>query len=440
MKLSNKYFYSRHNFELKRYLNEGSSLHIINSNSKEKINENYSTKLFVDQTNQKGSINRLKSTNKLYNNIIITDLFETLEDNYQFLELIIQNLNSNGKLVLTSVNTKYKPIYLLLEKLGLKDKNLKHSYIHNLRIKNFITASGFEYINTYSKQILPFRLLGVGTLLNKIFEIILYKFNFGIRTYTIFRFKEEKIKKFSKSIIIPAKNEAGNLPSLVDRIPKFNNCQLIISCGQSEDNTLQVAKNISKNNNFFEINVIEQTGKGKANAVWESFEFVRGDIVAILDADISVDPETLTDFFKIIESNNADFVNGTRLIYEMEDGAMRFINKVGNRIFQFVISFILNIKLTDSLCGTKVFKKELIKIIYWWQDTFKLNDPFGDFDMLFSAAFSGQKIVDFPIRYKSRTYGTTQISRFKDGYKLIKYLCFSSLLFMTSSSNREKNF
>jgi len=140
----------------------------------------------------------------------------------------------------------------------------------------------------------------------------------------------------------------------------------------------------------------------------------------------------LSQFFQIIDNNYADFVNGSRLIYEMEEGAMRITNKFGNRLFQFLISQVTKTHLTDSLCGTKVFKRDLIEKIFWWQKTFNLNDPFGDFDMIFSAAYSGQKIVELPISYKERRYGTTQISRFKDGYKLLVYLLSSFRIFNTS--------
>ena len=158
----------------------------------------------------------------------------------------------------------------------------------------------------------------------------------------------------------------------------------------------------------------------------------KGEVIAILDADISVEPETLSQFFEIIDNNYADFVNGSRLIYEMEEGAMRSINKFGNRLFQFLISQVTKTHLTDSLCGTKVFKRELIEKIFWWQKTFNLNDPFGDFDMIFTASYTGQKVAEYPVKYKARTYGKTQISRFKDGYKLIKYFLKSFVVFNTS--------
>ncbi len=219
---------------------------------------------------------------------------------------------------------------------------------------------------------------------------------------------------------------------LISRIPKFSETEIILSIGNSKDRTLEVANEIKDNNTDFEIQVIEQTGIGKANAVWEAAEVSKGDVLAILDSDISVDPEELEHFFEIIEKNFADFVNGTRLIYEMEKGSMRFINKIGNRFFQYFIGKIINEPITDSLCGTKVFKKNLIKNINWWQQTYRMHDPFGDFDLLFAASYSGAKILEYPIHYRARKYGVTQISRFKDGFKLIRYLIKSFIVINTS--------
>ena len=142
----------------------------------------------------------------------------------------------------------------------------------------------------------------------------------------------------------------------------------------------------------------------------------------------------MDNFFEIIDNNYGDFVNGTRLIYQMEKGAMRLINLIGNRLFQNIVSIIAKRQLTDSLCGTKVFKKDLIMKLNWWQKTNKLHDPFGDFDLIFTAAYFSEKIIELPIHYKSRTYGKTQISRFRDGYKLIKYL-FKSFFIFSSSKN-----
>lgn len=432
MKFSNYIFYKRHNLELERFLYGNESLHIINIKSREKINERFSNKYFYDTSNEQISVNELKRYKKKFDVIVVTDVIELVDDLNSLIIQLSNILKNDGKLIISSINTKFNLIIKIFEFFKLKDLNTRLSYTHNQKIKYILYGYNFEFINTYTKQIFPFSLFGLGNVVNKIFEVLFFKFNIGIKTYTVFRKKSYKFKNLAKTIIIPAKNEAGNLNKLVSRIPKFTNSQIIISCGESEDNTFEVANQIKKFNPKLNIHVFTQSGKGKANAIWESFKFVKGELIAILDADISVDPETLIDFYKIIEENNADFVNGTRLVYQMEKGSMRYLNKIGNRLFQSMISFVIKNPLTDSLCGTKVFKKDLINKIFWWQDTFEIFDPFGDFDLLFTAAYSGQKIVEYPVHYRSRIYGKTQISRFKDGFSLLIYFIKSLLAFSAS--------
>lgn len=428
--LSNKEFYLRHNKELEKYLIGENSLHIINLNSKIKITEDFSEKLFIDL--KKDYFNELKIIKKKYDLIILTDVVEVCDDLYSLFNYLNHALNTNGKLILSSINTKWGLVVKILEKFKLKDSNIQFSYIHQNKIQNIICGVGFEFIKSSSRQIYPFKIFGIGSLLNKILEAIFYKLNLGIKTYIIFR-KIEVNKTFcSRTIIIPAKNEEGNLDELFNRIPNKEKSEIIFSIGNSKDSTLLVANKIKNNNLDIKIKVIEQSGSGKANAVWEAFKYVNSETIAILDADISVEPESLEGFFEIIENNYADFVNGTRLIYEMEKDAMRYINKIGNIFFQFLISLIIKKKLTDSLCGTKVFKKNFIDKVIWWQEKYKLKDPFGDFDLLFTAALTGEKIIEYPIHYKSRKYGSTQISRFRDGYKLITYLVKSFVVFNTT--------
>jgi hypothetical protein len=351
---------------------------------------------------------------------------------YTFLSEVTNALTDDGKLVISSINSKYSLFFKVFELLKIKDSNKNNSYIHLKKIQNITNGVGLEYQKYYTKQFLPFKFFYIGNIINKVLEILFSPFNLGIKTYMIFRPLNREGKLLSKSIIIPAKNEEGNLKELVSRIPKFKNTEIIFSYGQSEDNTLKVMNEISEMNSNFLFKTIVQSKTGKANAVWEALSVVENEVIAILDADISVEPETLIDFFQIIEKNSADFVNGTRLVYEMDKKSMRFINKIGNRFFQYFISKIINEPLTDSLCGTKVFKKKYVEDLYRWQKIIGVKDPFGDFDLIFSAAYSGQKIVELPISYKERRYGTTQISRFKDGYKLLLYLFASFRIFNTS--------
>ena len=239
----------------------------------------------------------------------------------------------------------------------------------------------------------------------------------------------------SKSIIIPAKNEEKNLDPLLSRIPNFESkYEIIIICAESQDNTVKKAYEIQNRLSELDIKVMIQESKGKGGAVFEALKITNGELIAILDSDISVDPETLTDFFQILEYGNGDFVNGTRFIYKKQYGAMRNLNSLGNIFFQAIISLVINAKLSDSLCGTKVFKKSQVKKILEWQKLLKIKDPFGDFDFIFSAAFSGNKIVEYPIHYRARVYGSTQISRFKDGFRLLFYFINSFIIFNSSKN------
>lgn len=430
LKISNKTFYYRHKQEIEKYLENKNSLHILNVSSKNKLISTKNKKIFLDPSTSNNV--PILEKNKKYERIIITDILENHDDMYTFLSEVTNALTDDGKLVISSINSKYSLFFKVFELLKIKDSNKNNSYIHLKKIQNITNGVGLEYQKYYTKQFLPFKFFYIGNIINKVLEILFSPFNLGIKTYMIFRPLNREGKLLSKSIIIPAKNEEGNLKELVSRIPKFKNTEIIFSYGQSEDNTLKVMNEISEMNSNFLFKTIVQSKTGKANAVWEALSVVENEVIAILDADISVEPETLIDFFQIIEKNSADFVNGTRLVYEMDKKSMRFINKIGNRFFQYFISKIINEPLTDSLCGTKVFKKNYVEDLYRWQKIIGVKDPFGDFDLIFSAAYSGQKIVELPISYKERRYGTTQISRFKDGYKLLLYLFASFRIFNTS--------
>tara|TARA_B100000965_G_C19577746_1_gene752093 strand:+ start:497 stop:1801 length:1305 start_codon:yes stop_codon:yes gene_type:complete len=434
MKLSNKIFYLRHDLELKKYMHNRNSLHIVNSQSIDKIFNQSDNIVYLDLNNL-NNLENLKIKTR-YERIILTDVVENHHDLYSLLIAVQKLLENDGKLIMSSLNTKYFFIAKIFEKFKLKDSYDTNSYINIKKVNRISNGVGLEYQKYYTKQIFPFKLFYFGNILNKFLETLLFRFNFGIKSYMIFRPISEKKVYQSKSIIIPAKNEEGNLEELISRIPNFENTEIIFAYGKSHDKTLNVMQEIMNSNKNFKFKLIKQTKTGKANAVWEALRLVENDLIAILDADISVEPELLNDFFEIIENNRSDFVNGTRLIYDMEKNSMRFLNKLGNRFFQFFISRIIKESLTDSLCGTKIFKRSNLNDLYFWQKHTKLIDPFGDFDLLFSAAFMGQKIVELPVNYKERKYGQTQISRFRDGFKLLKYLLRSFIVFNTSRNDK----
>jgi len=230
---------------------------------------------------------------------------------------------------------------------------------------------------------------------------------------------------FTVSIVIPSRNERGNIENLIKRIPRFGKSQEIIFIeGGSTDGTLEEIKRIAAEYPDKNIKWIGQECKGKGDAVRKGFEMASGEILMILDADLSVSPEELPVFCEALKSRRGEFINGTRLVYPMEKGAMRFLNKLGNKFFAFMLSWVLGQKLTDTLCGTKVLFKKDYEKIKENRKFFGDFDPFGDFDLLFGAAKLGLKISEAPVHYMARTYGKTNISRFRDGWLLLKMTLF----------------
>ena len=145
----------------------------------------------------------------------------------------------------------------------------------------------------------------------------------------------------------------------------------------------------------------------------------------ILDADLSVAPEDLPRFYEARHSGKADFVNGVRLVYPMEERAMRFLNQLGNKFFSLAFSWLLGQSVKDSLCGTKVLSRSDYAVIAANRAYFGEFDPFGDFDLLFGAAKYNLKILDLPIRYRERRYGATNIQRWSHGLLLLRMVVYA---------------
>ena len=433
-KINSTEFYSRQNQEIKRFLNiEKKTLHIC-------INQD---NLFLDKEkldvlaleNQKDVIQSIFKLEKKYDLIIITDLFEVSSDIYELLKTTRDKLNNNGKILISTINPKWRSVLRFSEIINIKKQIRKSSNTKLKKIVSSARSSGLELNYFYTKQIFPFKLLGFGRVLNKALELIFFKFNLGIKSYILFSNITFLKTEMSKSVIVPAKNESKNLEILFESFPKLSSLnEIILICAESKDNTFEMGKDISKKKSDLKIKVIEQESKGKAGAVFEALEHTTGELIAILDSDISVEPETLPSFFEIIESGHGDFVNGTRLIYPIENKSMRFLNRLGNKFFKFAVSSVIRNPLSDSLCGTKVFRRSHINRIISWRKDLNNLDPFGDFDFLFSAAYYGEKISEYPVHYKARIYGKTQINRFRDGFKLIYYF-FKSFSKFNSSIN-----
>ena len=244
--LPNKEFYKRHNKELERFLIGENSLHIINVKSQNKINEEFSNKLYINLNSEYKT--KLKNIKEKYSTVVLTDIAEITQDLFLILKTIEEILTPNGKLVISSINTKWGLALKFFEYFNFKDSNEKFSYIHNKELQNIATGLGFEFLEATSRQYIPFKILGLGSFLNKILESTFYFFNFGIKTYIVFRKNTFLESQLNRSIIIPAKNEEGNLEILFERIPNKEKSEVIFSIGESKDRTLEVANNIKLRN------------------------------------------------------------------------------------------------------------------------------------------------------------------------------------------------
>lgn len=359
--------------------------------------------------------------------IIISDLLTSLWDIQSLFKNIRKYSSPNVKIIISTYNYLWEPTLRFGELLHLKAKQPLQNWLAIKDICNILYLEDFEIIRIENKLLFP-----------KYVPIINLIFNTLLANLPIFRSLDLihlitarpinfKPREYSVSIVIPARNESGNIENAIKRLPDFGEHQEIIFIeGNSSDDTYEEMLRVKSLYKEKDIKVLKQTGKGKGSAVREAFEKATSDILMILDADLTTPPEDLPKFYDALKNNKGEFINGCRLVYPMEKEAMRLLNYIGNKFFGMFFSFMLRQRLKDTLCGTKVlFKKDYEKIIQN-RKYFGDFDPFGDFDLLFGAAKLNLKITEVIVRYREREYGTTQIKRFSHGWLLIRMSLFAA--------------
>ncbi len=360
--------------------------------------------------------------------IVIADTIGMFEDIDDTLRLVHQLCEPSTRIIIAYYSQLWEPILKLGELLKLKSRQTEINYIATADFVNLMDLADLEVISHEQRQRIPMRWFRIGPLVNRFIAPLPGIRKLGLRTYLVGRpVRLFPDRKFSASILIPCRNERGNIENAILRMPRFGTSQEILFVeGNSSDGTFEECERVrDAYKDSWNIKVLKQDGKGKGDAVRKGFAAATGDVLMILDADLTMPPETLPKYHAVIESGKAEFVNGTRLIYPMENEAMRPLNLIANRCFAYLFSYLVNTRLTDTLCGTKVLMRRDYEALARERGYFGNFDPFGDFDLIFGAAKQNLKIIETPIHYKARTFGETQISRFRDGWLLLKMVWFA---------------
>jgi SAM-dependent methyltransferase len=359
--------------------------------------------------------------------VVLSNAVGDLIDVQRVLSSLRALCHDRTRLVVTDFNYLWGPAVRLAEALGLKPRQREQNWLQLGDLENLLALTGFDAIKSGRDLLLPAPVPVLADIVNDWMSSIPGVSRLTANALIVARpAPAPPARDFKVSVIVACKDERGNIEELVRTVPKMGlGTELIFVDGRSQDGTVEeiercIARRGELNPALDDVRVLVQRGKGKGDAVRLGFCEARGDVLMILDADITVRSEDLPKFYRALVDGKGEFINGTRLVYPMEDQAMRFLNLLGNHFFGRLFSWLLDQRLTDTLCGTKVLFKRDYERIEAGRAFFGDFDPFGDFDLLFGAAKQNLKICEVPIRYRNREYGEIKIDRFKHGALLLK--------------------
>ena len=361
--------------------------------------------------------------------IVVVDTLGALDDCQAMFENLHDLCTRETRLVVGYFSHLWYPALKSAEAVGLKMPQPPQNVLSPADVRALVALADFEAVKNEKRVLLPVRLLGVGRFVNRFVAPLPLIAGLCLRHYTVCRsLRRCATDVTSATIAIPTRNERGNIEAAVKRIPRFVDAlEIIFVEGHSRDGTWEEIERVAAAYPHYDIKAMRQPGTGKRDAVFTALEAARGDVLIILDADLTVPPEQLPKFWDAIRSGRGEFVNGSRLVYPMEDQAMRFLNLVANKTFSLLFTWLLSQRFTDTLCGTKAIRRSDYARLKAGRSYFGDFDPFGDFELIFGASKLGLKAVEIPIRYANRTYGETQISRFRHGFMLLRMVLFAFL-------------
>ena len=367
--------------------------------------------------------------------VLLNGNIHYITDVQSFLEDLRAVLRPSVRVIITFYSTLWKPWLRLATALGLRGQTPEENWIAHEDVRNLLLLSGYELVRQESKMLVPVYIPLFSYLVNRFLAPLP-----GFRLFNLLNIAVARPTDFEKqadaaapsvSVIVPARNEAGNIEAAILRLPQMGpDDELIFIEGNSTDNTWETIQAMqAKYAATHNVRIDRQEGKGKGDAVRKGFALAEKDVLMILDADLTVPPEELLRFYSAIVSGKGEFINGSRLVYPMEKQAMRFFNVLGNKFFAVMFSFVLGQRFKDTLCGTKVLTRANYNKLAAHRKFFGEFDPFGDFDLIFGAARMALRIVEVPVHYRERTYGETNIQRWRHGIILLRMLIFAAARF-----------
>jgi SAM-dependent methyltransferase len=353
--------------------------------------------------------------------IVSSDSINLAADVQRLFERLQSVSHPETRLILNFHSNLWKPLVWLSTLAGLRQKQPECNWLSRTDVAALLRLSDWQLIKFEARLLLPIRILGFETPINRWIAPLLWPLclvNFGIARPAP---KLTEAIPRTVSVIIPVRNEAGNIENVITRTPEMGRwTELILVEGHSKDNTWEEMKRVAEKYDGRKIRIHRQSGEGKGNAVREGFQLAEGEILMILDADLTMPPEELPKFYQAVTSRKCEFANGCRLVYPMGEQAMQFLNMCANKSFSLIFSWLLGQPVKDTLCGTKAMTAEAYERIVANRSHFGEFDPFGDFDLLFGASNLNLQILDIPIRYRERVYGETNIRRWRDGLLLLR--------------------
>ncbi|MEY3050274.1 MAG: hypothetical protein RLY31_59 [Bacteroidota bacterium] len=352
----------------------------------------------------------------------------------QLAALAAEHAGKDTRLLIIYYSQLWRPLVRLVTWLGLRAVRREMNWVAPEDLDSFSRISGWELLTDEQKVLIPIALPFLSTWVNRFIAPLPVIRAACLLRIAVLRRKMDRWegRQPSVSVLIPARNEAGNIRAALERVPLLSPAdELIFVEGNSTDDTWETIVTLTRTEKYQakwggRIRIAQQDGKGKGDAVRKGFGLASGDILLILDADLTVAPEDLPKFYRALVEDAGEFVNGSRLVYPLEKRAMRFFNIIGNKFFAVAFSYVLGVRFKDTLCGTKVLSRSHYQKLAAHREYFGDFDPFGDFDLIFGARRMGLRMAEVPIRYRERTYGYTNIQRWRHGVILLRMLLFAA--------------